>query len=69
MPPKNKSTRSAFALALRKWRATHGDLTMVAAARKFDVPYRTWQDWEAGVAQPRGFARRLIIEKLTKGTK
>ena len=65
MPPKKLDTRKPFALALRHWRQSRDNMTMVEAARIHGVPYRTWQDWERGIHEPRGFARRLILERLT----
>lgn len=52
-----------FRITLLSWRARAG-LTMAAAARQLSVPYRTWQDWEAGLHAPRAFARRVILERL-----
>jgi DNA-binding transcriptional regulator YiaG len=64
MPPKNNSCRRKFAVALRAWRQRNGALTMRDAAKHLAVPYRTWQDWEAGRHEPRGLSRRLILNRL-----
>ena len=39
-------------------------LTIKAASDLIGVPYRTWQDWEAGLRKPPEYVERLIIEKL-----
>jgi DNA-binding transcriptional regulator YiaG len=53
-----------FAQALRRWRKAQGGITKAEAARRLGVPYRTWQNWELGINEPRGLARRLILESL-----
>ena len=53
-----------FCEVVRRWRESR-KLSKVEAARKLGIPYRTLQDWELGNRTPRGFARRLITQKLT----
>jgi len=62
MKPKSKQS---FPKLLRAWREARG-YTMVDAAKRLDIPYRTWQDWEAGLHAPRGFALRMITTRLTR---
>ena len=56
----------SFAGKLRAWRVRRGGITMAEAARRLNVPYRTLQDWQAGLHAPRGLARRLIEARLKR---
>lgn len=58
-------TNQDFVDTLIAWRTQRG-LSMAAAARQLKIPYRTLQDWEAGLHAPRGFARRMILETLAR---
>lgn len=44
-------------------------LSMRKAAVLIGVPYRTWQDWEAGLRKPPDYVERLIVEKLSNYSK
>jgi len=59
-PEQNKP----FPRLLRRYRRKHG-LTRADASRRLGVPYRTWQDWEAGRHTPRGWALKLITARLS----
>jgi len=61
----NANQNKPFPRLLRRWRRDRR-FTMADAARHFDIPYRTWQDWEAGLHAPRGFALRMITARLTR---
>jgi DNA-binding transcriptional regulator YiaG len=52
-----------FAGLVLKWRMAR-NLTQPKAATVLGVPYRTFQDWEAGRRTPRGLALELITAKL-----
>lgn len=51
---------------LKDWRLAQGIRYMTEAAKKLGVPYRTYQDWEAGRMKPSALYRRLIREKLRR---
>ncbi len=53
---------TAFAAELKQWRASR-QWTQVQAAAHFDVPLKTYQEWERGRQQPQqmGPIRRLMI--------
>jgi len=54
-----------FKNLVREWREARG-LNRAEAARRLEVPYRTLEDWEAGLHAPRGFALRLITSRLSR---
>lgn len=39
-------------------------LSRTEMSRRFEIPYRTVQNWENGVNQPSHWAEKLILEKL-----
>jgi DNA-binding transcriptional regulator YiaG len=39
-------------------------LSMAEMSRKFEIPVRTLENWEAGKRNPAPWAEKLIIEKL-----
>lgn len=52
-----------FAKLVTAWR-TRRKLNRAEAARLLDIPYRTIQDWEAGLRRPRGIALKLLTKRL-----
>lgn len=60
-----ESDGAALPQLLKDWREARG-LTKADAARKLEIPYRTFQDWELGNRTPRGFALRAIISRLKR---
>jgi DNA-binding transcriptional regulator YiaG len=54
-----------FAKLVTAWREKR-QLNRAEAARLLDVPYRTLQDWEAGLRTPRGIALKLLTKRLAR---
>ena len=52
-----------LATRLRAWRKSRG-ITQTAASLELSTPYRTYADWEAGIAEPTGFGKAKLIELL-----
>lgn len=44
--------------------AAEAGLSLMALARRFDIPYRTVQDWAAGRRTPPDYVLRMIREIL-----
>ena len=42
------------------------ELTRKQASQLLEVPYRTWEDWEAGKSTPPAYVERLIIKELER---
>lgn len=59
------SGRMTFPKLVVAWRDKR-KLNRAEAAKLLDVPYRTLQDWEAGLRKPRGIALKLITKKLAR---
>lgn len=54
-----------FCVLVKSWREAR-NLTQAAAAKRFGVPHRTWQDWEYGRRTPRGFALQALTRRLSR---
>jgi DNA-binding transcriptional regulator YiaG len=61
----NQHERIAFAELLLAWRVARG-ISLAETARRLRVPYRTLQDWQAGIHTPRGYARLAIEARLRR---
>lgn len=59
-----------FSEKLKEARKKMG-LSQTSAGELFHppIPYRTWQDWEAGRRNPPAWAEELIIERLNRSRK
>jgi transcriptional regulator with XRE-family HTH domain len=51
--------------SLRAWRIRAG-LTQTAAAARFGVKIRQYQNWEAGTSGPRGLTLRAVEKAIAK---
>ena len=51
---------------LKEARVAAGLTQAGACATCYDIPKRTWEDWESGRRKPAPWAEKLIIEKLSK---
>lgn len=40
------------------------NLRLIDFSNKFDIPYRTAQDWYAGLRQPQAYVTKLIVKVL-----
>ena len=46
---------------LKQWRVRLG-LSRAEAARRLPVPYRTWENWEAGTYEPPDYLYRALSD-------
>jgi DNA-binding transcriptional regulator YiaG len=44
-------------------------LSRAEMSRRFEIPIRTLEDWDAGKSNPPAWAERLILEKLDRISK
>ena len=54
---------SEFTKELKYYRSEL-DMNMREIAEELEIPYRTWQDWEAGRREPAQWTINLLLEKL-----
>lgn len=59
------SAPQTFGELVRAWRQAR-NLNRTEASKRLGVPVRTLEDWEYELHAPRGFARRVIEEKLRR---
>ncbi len=57
------TTEKAFGEIVTDRRKALG-LSRAEAARLWNIPYRTLQDWETGKRTPRGFAHQAILNRI-----
>jgi DNA-binding transcriptional regulator YiaG len=50
-------------MTIKEARAAAG-LSRSEMSRRFEIPIRTLEDWDAGKMKPPAWAEKLIIEKL-----
>ena len=54
-----------FSEQIRSYREQLG-MSMKDISEKLEIPYRTWQDWEAGRREPAEWTMNLLLEKLER---